>query len=263
MNDWWHGYFVKAPEYAGRVLGVILILGLGWLAVRLFVGPLRRLLERGRMDPTVASFLANSLRTTLLIVILIAVLQQLGVKTTSILALLGAAGLAIALSLQGSLANFAAGLIVVAFRMVRVGDTIEMADVRGQVKELLPFHVVLVTPDNQRITLPNTLLTSSAVRNHSALPLRRAQWTLALKSSANLAAVKEAILAHLHADNRILSEPAPQVFLQEWAEDKWVLLASAWTATADYQAMQQSLLEPLALSVEQLRREGANMPTSV
>src|SRR5438105_10423023 len=239
MNEWWHGYFVKAPEYAGRVLGVILILGLGWLAVRLFVGPLRRLLERGRMDPTVASFLANSLRTTLLIVILIAVLQQLGVETTSILALLGAAGLAIALSLQGSLANFAAGLIVVAFRMVRVGDTIEMADVRGQVKELLPFHVVLVTPDNQRITLPNTLLTSSAVRNHSALPLRRAQWTLSLKAGDDLAAIKEIIVAQLGADRRILSDPPPELYLKEWSDDKRVLLVSAWTHPADYQAVQE------------------------
>ena len=132
MNDGWHAFLLKAPDYTGRILGVILILGVGWMAVRLLVGPLRRLLERGRIDATIASFLANSLRTALVVVILVAVLQQLGVETTSILALLGAVGLAIALSLQGSLANFAAGLILVAFRMVRVGDIIELGDVRGQ-----------------------------------------------------------------------------------------------------------------------------------
>src|SRR5205814_5593990 len=125
-----------------------------------------------------------------------------------------------------------AGLIVVAFRMVRVGDTIEMGDVRGEVKELLPFHVVLVTVDNQRVTLPNTMLTSSAVRNHSALPMRRAQWTLSLKAGDNLPALKESILAGLRTDSRILSEPAAQVHLQEWTDDKRAVLVSAWTPSA-------------------------------
>ncbi|HEV3115412.1 MAG TPA: mechanosensitive ion channel domain-containing protein [Gemmataceae bacterium] len=254
MNDGWHAFLLKAPDYTGRILGVILILGVGWLAVRLLLGPLRRLLERGRIDPTIASFLANSLRTAVVVVILVAVLQQLGVETTSILALLGAVGLAIALSLQGSLANFAAGLIVVAFRMVRVGDIIELGDVHGQVKELLPFHVVLITPDNQRITLPNTLLTTSAVRNHSALPIHRAQWTLSLKAGDDLAAIKETIVAQLRADSRILSDPPPELYLKEWSDDKRVLLVSAWTHTADYQAVQESLLERLAMSVEQMRR---------
>src|SRR5262249_58081401 len=115
--------------------------------------------------------------------------------TASLLALLGAAGLAVALSLQGALANFASGLVLLAFRMVRLGDQIEVGDVRGRVREMLPFHVVLETADNQRITVPNTLLTNGPVRNHSALPDRRVQWTLPVSGRADLAAARAALRA--------------------------------------------------------------------
>jgi small conductance mechanosensitive channel len=202
-------------EYVDRILGVVLILAMGWVAVRFLVTPLRRLCERSRVDPSVASFLANSLRSAILVAIFVGILQQLGVQTASLLALLGAAGLAVALSLQGSLANFASGLLVLSFRMVRVGDLIELGDLRGNVTELLPFHVVLTTADNQRITMPNTLLTNSAVRNHSALPVRRVQWTLPLTAQDNLSAVRSALQAQLQADGRVLAEPGPQLYIQE------------------------------------------------
>jgi small conductance mechanosensitive channel len=254
MNGSWHQTLAPVLEYALPPLRAILILVVGWLAIRFLVGPLRRLLERSRFDPSVASFLANSVRSALLVFILLAVLQQLGVQTTSLLTLLGAAGLAIALSLQGSLANFASGLLVLAFRMVRVGDQIELGDIRGQVTELLPFHVVLVTVDNQRITLPNTMLTSSAVRNHSVLTLRRAQWTLPLSSRDNLAETKQALLARLRAEPRILSEPAPQAYVQEWGDDKRVLVITAWTAVDNYLSVQQGMLEALGLILEEMRK---------
>ena len=241
--------------YVGRLLGALLILGVGWLAVHYLTRPFRRLLERSRMDPSVASFLANSARTALVVVILRGVLEQLGVETTSLLTLLGATGLAIALSLQGSLANFASGLLVLAFRTVRVGDLIEAGDVRGRVTDLLPFHTVVVTPDNQRITLPNTVLTNAPVRNHSTLPIRRVQWLLPLTPRDDLAAVKRTLEARLRADGRILAEPGPHLFVQEWTEDKRVLAVEAWTATADYLPVQQELLEALGLRLQELREQ--------
>jgi small conductance mechanosensitive channel len=158
--------------------------------------------------------------------------------------------LAIALSLQGSLANFASGLVVLAFRLVRVGDHVEVGDVRGRVRELLPFHVVVETADNQRVTLPNTLLTGGPVRNHSALPLRRVQWTLSVPARFDLEAVKEALRARLRAEPRVLPEPVAQVFVQEWADDKRTLAVQAWVATADYLDVQQQLLEELGRALE-------------
>ena len=177
-------------------------------------------------------------------------LHQLGVETASLLALVGAAGLAIALSLQGSLANFASGLLILSFRTVRVGDFAEIGEIRGRVDELLPFHIVLVTLDNQRITVPNTALTGGPVRNHSALPLRRAQWTLPLTPQMDLPRVKDALRARLLADARILPEPVPQLYVQDWSSDKRVLAVNAWTQTGNYQAVQQELLESLGLALE-------------
>src|SRR5438067_6711859 len=141
-------FSVPVEGYVERVVASAVILVAGWLGVRFLVGPLRRLLEQSRLDPSAASFLVNSTRSAIIVAVLLTVLQQLGVPTASLLTLLGAAGLAVALSLQGSLANFASGLLVLSFRMVRVGDVIEVGDLRGRVSELLPFHIVLVTGDN-------------------------------------------------------------------------------------------------------------------
>jgi small conductance mechanosensitive channel len=252
MDQFWEMIRQPALDYAGRALGAALILVVGWLAVHFLVGPLRRLLTRSRADPSVASFLLNTARSAILVVVILGVLQQFGISTTSLLTLLGAAGLAIALSLQGSLANFASGLLILSFRMMRIGDLVELGDIRGRVTELNPFHVVLVTLDNQRVTVPNTSFTGGPVRNNSALPLRQVRWTLPLAASRDLAAAKEALRARLQADRRILAEPPPQVYVQDWADDKRVLAVTAWTATSDYQAVQQDLLETLGTSLQAL-----------
>jgi small conductance mechanosensitive channel len=246
-----HETALRYAELAGQV---VLILVVGWLLLRFLVVPLQRLPERGRVDPSLASFLVNSARTALVAVVLVAVLQTLGVPTASLLAVLGAAGLAIALSLQNSLANFAAGLQVLSFRIVRLGDQVEVGEFRGRVAEMLPFHVVLITADNQRITVPNTLLTAGGVRNNSVLPTRRVQWSLPLTERDDLAAVRAALVARLRADPRVLPEPAPQTFVQEWAADKRVLAVQAWTATADHAAVQQELLGELGAALDELRR---------
>jgi small conductance mechanosensitive channel len=240
-------------EYAHRLLGALLIVLLGWVATRLLVGPLRRLVSRSRLDVSVASFLVNSVRTAILLVVLLAVLQQFGLETTSLLTLLGTAGLAVALSLQGSLANFASGLLLLTFRTVRIGDFIEVGDVRGRVSEMLPFHIVLETLDNQRITVPNTLLTSGPVRNNTFLATRRVQWTLPIPGRDDLAAAKEALRARLQAEPRIRPDPAPQLLVQEWTPDRRTLVITAWTATADYLDVQQEMLEELGRSLESLR----------
>lgn len=242
-------------DFAGKLAGAVLILVAGWIAIHYLLPPLKRRIEHSRVDPTVASFLASSARAALVVVVILAALQQLGMQTASILTLLGTVGLAVALSLQGSLANFASGLLVLSFRLVRVGDQVEVGDVRGQVMDLLPFHVVVVTADNQRVTVPNTSLTGSAVRNHSALPNRRAQWLLPLQASDDLPAIKEALRNRLQTDGRVLREPAPQIFLQEWTDSKRTLAVQAWSLTADYIGVQQEMLEELGKALEGVRTD--------
>jgi small conductance mechanosensitive channel len=256
MEAFWQTIRDHVQHAIGPTLRVGIILAVGWLATRFLIGPLRRLLERTRVEPSVASFVANSARSLLLFVVILAVLQQVGVETASLLTVLGAVGLAVALSLQNSLANFTAGLLVLSFRLVRVGDLIELGDLKGRVVEVLPFHIVLVTADNQRVTVPNTLFTNGPVRNHSSLPIRRVQWLLPLTRDDPLATVKETLLSRLQAEPRVLQEPAPQLFVQDWSEEKRLLAVQAWTATTDSQAVQQELLEELGMRVEALRHPG-------
>jgi len=251
MDELWNNLRPRLVELGERVAAALFVVLIGWIAIRTLLGPMRRLLSRSRFDPTVASFLVSSTRSVLLVVILAAVLQQLGVETASLLALLGTAGLAVALSLQGSLANFASGLLLLSFRIVRVGDQIEIGDVRGQVRELLPFHVVIETADNQRVTVPNTLLTTNPVRNNSALPVRRVQWALTISPRRDVNAVRQCLLERLRADHRIRVEPPPEVTVSEWAEDKRTLSISAWVNTGDHQAVKEGLLEQLGTCVSE------------
>jgi small conductance mechanosensitive channel len=255
MDGFWQQLqqWADANKVVGRVAGGAVILLVGVVALRYLVAPLRRLLERGRVAPSAASFLTNSARALLLAAIVIGVLEQLGVETTSLVAVLAAAGLAVGLALQNTLANFAAGLLVLAFRMVRVGDVIEVAGLRGRVTDLFPFHVVLVTEDNQSVTVPNSLLTGGGVRNFTALPQRRAQWSVPLRAGADLAAAREALLGRLRADPRVLSHPPPRVLVQDWGDERRLLSVQAWTSAADHPAVQEELLEALGLALEALR----------
>jgi small conductance mechanosensitive channel len=255
VSELWESlYRLMVLDYGPRVAGAAIILLVGWLVLRFVTSPLARLLGRTRLDPSVVSFVVNSARALLVAAVLLAALNKLGVATASLLTLLGAAGLAVALSLQGSLANFASGLLVLSYRTVRVGDVIEVGDVRGRVSELLPFHVVVVTADNQRITLPNTLLTSGPVRNNTALATRRVGWALPLAAGDDLDAVRQAVRARLAADPRVFQEPPPEVYVQEWTEARRVLAVNAWTTSAVYLAVQAELLEGLGKAAEAVRR---------
>ncbi len=193
MEDW-QKLMLDLALRAGRAVAVLAV---GGLVIWFVSGPLRRMIGRTRFDPSAASFLANTARGVLLVAVILIALDQLGVQTGSLIALLAAAGLAIGLALQGSLSNFASGLLLLSFRTVRVGDWIEVGGVRGQVREMQPFHIVLISEDNRVVTVPNSMLTGGAVSNDSALPTRRARWTLPVPTGADLAAVKAALAARL------------------------------------------------------------------
>lgn len=255
MEKFWEELRQRADMYGGRVVAAAVILAVGVIALRYMVSPFRRVLERSRLEPSAASFLANSARALLFIVIVIGVLQQLGVETASLLTVLAAGGLAVALSLQSTLANFTAGLLLLSFRMVRIGDVIEAGTLRGRVAEILPFHVVLVTEDNQVVTMPNSVLTNNGFRNHSAKPERQVQWLLPLRAEDDLPAAKAALSERLLTEPRILRQPPPRVFVQEWGDDKRVLAVQAWSRAMDRQAVQEELLEALGLALDALRRE--------
>ena len=253
MDPFWDNLRQNADPYVGRLTGALVILIVGILAMRYLLTPLRRLLTRGRLEPATVSFVSSTARALLLVAIGIAILQQLGMQTASLVTVLAAGGLAVALSLQNTLTNFAAGLLLLSFRLVRVGEVIECGGLRGRVTEILPFHVVLIGDDNEVLTLPNSALTGTGFRNLTAQPARRAQWTLPLRSGDDLAAAKAALVGRLLADPRVLREPPPRVFVQEWGTERRVLAVQAWTSAADNPAVQEELLEALGQAVEAVR----------
>jgi len=257
MEVFWQTLWLEINPLIWRVLGAVLILGVGLLVLRFLIPALRRLLERSRMESSIVSFLTNTVRGVLLAVIFIGILQRLGVPTDSLVTVLATAGVAVALSLQNTLTNFAAGLVLLSFRMLRVGDLIEVGALRGRVAEIFPFHIVLITDDNQVATVPNSLLTSSSFRNSTTLPTHRAQWQLPLRASEDLNSARETLRNRLLADPRIHREPPPRVFVQEWSDDRRLLTVQAWTAARDFPAVQEEMLETLGQALESLSQKGA------
>ena len=260
MDRFWEELVQRADVYVGRIVGAAVILVVGVLALRYLVAPFRRVLERGKLEPSAASFLANSVRALLFIVIIIGVLQQLGVETASLLTVLAAGGIAVALSLQTTLANFTAGIVLLSFRMIRIGDLIETGTMRGRVSEILPFHVVLLAEDNQVITVPNLLLTTNGFRNFSGQLQRRAQWMIPLRAGDDLAGAFAALRTRLLADPRILREPPPHLFVQEWADDKRIVAIQAWATSLDLPAVQEEMLETLGRALEAFRGKPESSP---
>jgi small conductance mechanosensitive channel len=250
MSDFWDRIQASLPLWSARLAAVALLLLAAWLFDRFFIRALHRVLVRAGAAAGAVSFLFNTARAILLCAVILAVFQQLGIETTSVVAVLGVAGAALALSLQGFMSNFAAGLVLLGERMLRLGDLIEVGDVRGVVVEIQTLHIIVETAERVRVSLPNTLLINGPFRNHSALPTRRVQWLLPVPLGIDLGPIREELTTRLLADDRVLREPAPVVFVRDWALDKQTLAVQAWTSSANAQAVQDQMLESLGKVME-------------
>ena len=240
-----------------NVLAAILIVVVGhWLA-----GMLSRLLGRvlsgARVDPTLTVFVTHLSYYVLLIFVLIAALGRLGIETASLVALLGAAGLAIGLALQGSLSNFAAGVLIVLFRLFRVGDFIDAGGASGTVQDIQIFHTVLCTADNLQVTIPNDLITKGKITNYSAHATRRVDLTVVVSYTNDLQKVRQLLEEIIARDSRVLATPAPRVTLAQVGTNSLHLDMQVWVQQADYVAVRADLLEQIKLAFEQ---HGVAMP---
>jgi small conductance mechanosensitive channel len=195
---------------------VILLAGI-WLAKKFKTISVIFMEKRG-IDPLIARFAGNIGHIVLIVVVVIAALSQLGIQTTSLIAIVGAAGLAIGLALQGSLANFASGVILITFRPFRVGDYIEAGGVSGMVESIEIFSTLLKTPDNKEVTVPNSRITENAITNYAIKPTRRVDLKFGISYADDIRAAKQLILDTLQADPRVLDEPAAIVAVAELAD---------------------------------------------
>lgn len=203
-----------ATEYVPQVLLAIFTLLLGLWIIKATTNLLGRLLGRRRIDPTVAPFLQSLLGWTLKAVLFISVASMVGIKTTSFIAILGAAGLAVGLALQGSLSNFAGGILILIFRPYKVGDLIETQGHTGVVKEIAVFTTTLISPQNQLIFLPNGPVANGPIKNHTAAGLLRVDLNVMIAPGANVAQAKALLLEVLAKDARVLTTPPPLVAVE-------------------------------------------------
>jgi small conductance mechanosensitive channel len=217
-----------------KVVAAIAVFVIGrWIAKGL-TSLTRRAMERGKADAMLVSFIGNLLYAALLTFVALAAINQLGVQTTSFIAVIGAAGLAVGLALQGSLANFAAGVLIIIFRPYKVGDYIEGGGVAGTVEEVQIFTTVLKTPDNKLIIVPNGQIMAGTITNYSARAERRIDLVVGVGYDADLDKTRQVLTDVLNEEQRILPEPAPVIGVVELAESSVNFVVRPWVKTADY-----------------------------
>jgi len=220
--------------YGMKLVAAIAVFVIGrWLAKQVAHG-VRRLMEKSKLDETLISFVGSLTYMAALTFVIIATLSTLGIPTASAVAVLGAAGLAVGLALQGSLANFASGVLMVAFHPFKVGDFIEAAGVSGTVKEIEIFNTKLTTPDNRLIILPNASVTGSNIVNYSATGKRRVDIVAGCGYGDDIKQVEQVLMDILKQDERVLADPAPVVALSELADSSVNFVVRPWVKTPDY-----------------------------
>lgn len=227
----------------------IFILG-RWL-VSALSGILRRLLTKAKMDEILIDFVTAIARTALLLFIIIAALEQLGLDTTSLIALLGAAGLAVGLAMKDSLANFSAGVMLVMFRPFRAGDYVEAGGTAGTVEKISMFSTLMRTPDNREVIIPNGNIYGDNIINYSARATRRVDLVFGIGYDDDIRKAREIILSVLQQDERILAEPAPVVAVGELGASSVDFVVRPWVTTADYWAVRWDLLEKVKLAFDE------------
>ncbi|MBT9547189.1 MAG: mechanosensitive ion channel [Candidatus Sericytochromatia bacterium] len=244
-------YFDKLNEsaalYSMRFLGALLILVLGLWASKRLSRILREILSKTQLDQTFISFIGNMLRVVLTAVVFLAALSSMGVPTTSVLALLGTAGLAVALALKDSLNNVAAGFSLMILRPFRVGDYVEVGGVGGSVSGITLFHTLLNTADNRWIAMPNAKLLADTIVNFSRNASRRIDLIVDVSYSSDLKKAKELLWEVIRADERILKEPEPVVAVSDLANSSVQFVVRPWAPTPEYWNVRFDLIEAIKL----------------
>ena len=217
-----------------NIIFAFLIFYVGRMVVGVVVGVTRKLMSRAGVDEMLVAFVTSILRWALLLFVIIAALDRLGVNTTSLVAILGAAGLAIGLSLQSSLGNFAAGVMLIVFRPFEKGDFVDIAGTTGSVEAIGIFTTTLVTPDNKVTIVPNGSIYASTITNFSARDTRRVDMVFGVSYDDDIRVVKTELEAILAEDDRVLADPAPVIEVNELADSSVNFICRPWVKSADY-----------------------------
>ncbi len=257
LNDGMDTLVTLITNWGVQVVGAIAVLILGrWIAGRLRTGT-RRGLERANVDEALQPFLSGVVYYLVLIVTLVAVLGLFGIETTSLIAVLGGASVGISLAWQGTLSNFAAGVMLLIFRPFRPGHYVEVAGTAGSVQEIGMFSTTLATPDNVQITVPNSSIFGTIIKNYSANETRRNDIVLGVSYGDDIGAAIATIQRVLGEDSRVLPEPEPVIAVSELGDSSVNIVVRPWCRAEHYWPLRFDLLRGLK---EQLEAAGCSIP---
>ncbi|HHX04913.1 MAG TPA: mechanosensitive ion channel [Pseudomonas sp.] len=244
-------------QYGKHIVFALITLAIGWWLIGRIVSSLGHFMDKRHADPMVTGFLSSLLNALLRVLLLLSVAGMVGIETTSFIALIGAAGLAVGLALQGSLANFAGGVLILFLRPFRAGDYIEAQGTAGTVESIMIFHTILRTADNKVIILPNGSLSNGTITNYSRKPTRRVDINVGIDYTDDIKKARSVLLGLAAADQRVLKDPAAVVYLTSLGDNSVNLSLRMWTNSADYWGVFFELQEQMK---EAFDREGLSFP---
>ncbi|MCC5880707.1 MAG: mechanosensitive ion channel [Idiomarina sp.] len=243
--------------YAVRfVVGLAILIG-GFILSGIISRQIMKRLDKSKIDNAVVTFLAGIVRAIIVAAAIMMALSHVGIQTTSFIAILGAMGLAIGLSLQGSLANFASGVLIMIYRPFKSGDYVDAGGIGGTVIGIELFTTVLKTPDSKKVVVPNSQITSNPITNFSEHPTRRVDMVIGVSYNADLRKAKEVLMRVLKEDERVLQDPAPRVSVNELADSSVNFVVRPWVKSEDYWPFFWDTMEKIKLTLDD---EGIGIP---
>ena len=250
VEGWLGSAREMAVTYGARVVGAVLVLIAGWWLAGRLRSATRRALERSNVDEALVPFLSSIAHVATLVLVGVTVLGLFGIPTASVVAVLGAAGLAVGLAFQGTLSNFAAGIMLLIFRPFSVGDFVEVAGVSGNVEGIRVFTTELSTNDNIQVTVPNSQVFGTELKNYTAYDSRRIDLTVGVGYGDDLDVAERAIRDVLDAEDRLLDEPEPQVAVDSLGDSAVNFIVRPWVRTDEYWGVRRDLIRALKEEVE-------------
>ncbi len=235
--DWqstWNTVSDFIAGYGLKIIGAILIFVIGRIIIGILTKAVQKMMERSEVDATLTKFTVSLTKMALLALLVIVIIGQLGMQTTSFAAVIAAAGLAIGLALQGSLSNFAAGVMLMIFRPFKAGDYVEAGGSSGAVESVQIFVTVFKTPDNKKVIIPNAQITSGNITNYSAHDTRRIDMVFGIGYGDDIKKAKQLLEKILSEDDRVLKDPAPMVAVSELGDSSVNFVVRPWVNTSDY-----------------------------
>lgn len=246
-----------AISFGGKLLVALIIFYVGRIVAKMLVKGIHKVMRAQEVDQILEMFVCNLAYWMVMVFVIIAAISQIGVQTTSLIAVMGAAGLAIGLALQGSLSNFAAGVLIVVFRPYRMGDFVEVAGISGSVVQVQILSTILKTGDNKQIVVPNAQIMNSIITNYSANNTRRVDMIIGVSYDDNLDKVRDTLRELVNADSRIMQDPECLIAVAELADSSVNFFVRPWVASSDYWAVKFDLTESIKKRFDQ---DGISFP---